>query len=77
MSPRKTTPKTHEDERLREELGYLKLTSILQNYLPLATQAATEGWSHLDFLCRLIEAEAGLRQDRSGRRQLDFPADDN
>ena len=70
MSPRKTNRKTHEDERLREELGYLKLTSIPQNYLPLAEQAATEQWSHLHYLSRLIEAEAGLRQDRSIQRRI-------
>ena len=70
MSMKKTTNKNHNDERLREELCYLKLTSIQQNYISLADEAASKRWSHIDYLDRLIEAEADLRRDRSIQRRI-------
>ena len=70
MSMKKITSKSHNDERLRAELDYLKLTSIQQNYIFLADEAAGNQWSHIDYLGRLIEAEADLRRDRSIQRRI-------
>lgn len=70
MSMKKITSKSHNDERLRAELCYLKLTSIQQNYISLADEAAGNQWSHIDYLDRLIEAEADLRRDRSIQRRI-------
>ena len=70
MSMKKITSKSHNDERLRAELDYLKLTSIQQNNIFLADEAAGNQWSHIDYLGRLIEAEADLRRDRSIQRRI-------
>ena len=60
----------HAEERLLEHLGYLKLTSIQENYEPEAETAAKKHLSHVEYLARLIEAEAALRQDRSIARRI-------
>ncbi len=70
MSMKKITSKSHNDERLRAELDYLKLTSIQDNYISLADEATGNQWSHIDYLDRLIEAEADLRRDRSIQRRI-------
>ena len=70
MSMKKITSKSHNDERLRAELDYLKLTSIQDNYISLADEATGNQWSHIDYLGRLIEAEADLRRDRSIQRRI-------
>ena len=67
MSTKKT--RNPDDEQLREQLQYLKLTSILEHYQPEAKAAAEQHSSHVDYLIRVIEAEAQLRRERSiGRR---------
>lgn len=70
MKTNRTTNKTPKHDTLREQLGYLKLTCLLENYLGLADQAAKEQWSHLEYLSRLIEAEADRRRDRSIMRRI-------
>lgn len=70
MNMKKITSKNHDDERLRAELGYLKLASIQENYISWADEAARKQWSHIDYLDRLIEAEADLRRDRSIQRRI-------
>ena len=70
MNMKKITSKNHDDERLCAELGYLKLTSIQENYISLADEAARKQWSHIDYLDRLIESEADLRRDRSIQRRI-------
>jgi DNA replication protein DnaC len=60
----------HNDERLRQQLQYLKLTSVLQQHAPLAKEAAQHHWSHLEYLARLIETETDLRRDRSVQRRI-------
>ena len=70
MKTTRTTSKTPRHDPLPEQLNYLKLTSILENYLELADQAAKQQWSHLEYLSRLIEAEAHRRFDRSIKRRI-------
>jgi len=48
----------------------LKLTFMADNYVDLAKQAAHKQWSHLDYLGRLVEGEARLRQDRATQRRI-------
>ena len=69
MSTKKTT-KHPNDKQLREELGYLKLTSILEGYEEEAKVAAQEHLSHVEYLGRLIEGEAELRRDRAIARRI-------
>lgn len=61
--------KTMPDE-LHQQLGYLKLQFMQEHCDPLARQAAQNQWSHVDFLCRLVEGEAAARQDRSRQRRI-------
>jgi len=64
-----TTKKTNDSE-LREQLHYLKLSSILAHYQPEAKAAAEHQLGHVDYLARLVDAEAQLRQDRSIARRI-------
>ena len=55
---------------LNNDLQYLKLPFIADNYDSLATHAANEQWSHIQFLTRLMEGEAGFRRDRATQRRV-------
>ena len=68
MMKRKTNK--HTEKRLQEHLQYLKLTSFLENYESEAKTAAKKHLSHVEYLARLIEAEAALRRDRSIARRI-------
>lgn len=57
-------------DTLPGQLRYLNLPFILQQYEPLAQQAAQEQWPHVQYLTRLIDGEASLRQDRSTQRRI-------
>jgi DNA replication protein DnaC len=57
-------------DELREQLGYLKLHFIQNNFEALASQAAQHQWSHVAYLCRLIEGEAHERHDRATQRRI-------
>lgn len=65
---RKTS--THDEKQLQEHLGYLKLTSIRENYEPEAKTAVEKHLSHVEYLVRLVEGEAALRRDRSILRRI-------
>jgi len=64
------TTNTPDEKHLPEQLAYLKLTAVLQHYEPMAEQAAEQHWSHVEYLARLVEAEADLRRDRSIQRRI-------
>ena len=66
---RSTTSAASPDD-LRRQLELLKLPFILEHFEELARQAGTEQWSHVEFLARLIEGEAALRQDRARQRRI-------
>jgi DNA replication protein DnaC len=55
---------------LRRQLQLLKLPFLLEHFEELAGKAAQDQWSHVEFLARLIEGEAALRQDRACRRRI-------
>ena len=55
---------------VEQYLRDLKLAFIAEHYGELATQAAHKQWSHLDYLGRLVEGEALLRQDRATGRRI-------
>ena len=58
------------DDDLRRQLQLLKLPFMLEHFEELAGQAGDEQWSHVEFLARLIEGEAALRQDRARQRRI-------
>jgi DNA replication protein DnaC len=60
----------HDEKQLQEHLRYLKLTSVLDNYEPEAKTAVEQHLSHVEYLARLLEGEAALRQDRSIARRI-------
>jgi DNA replication protein DnaC len=64
-----TVPNATPDD-LHRQLGYLNLTFLQQHVEELARQAADKQWSHVDFLRRLVEGEAALRQDRARVRRI-------
>jgi DNA replication protein DnaC len=57
------------DTVLEKQLDYLKLPYCKENFRSLA-EANTQHWSHLDYLARLVEGEAGARQDRAVLRRV-------
>ena len=63
------TKKNPTDE-LTENLIYLKLPWIRENYESLASDAARKKCSHVKFLCRLIEGETHLRTNRATERRI-------
>ena len=68
MSP--SRHRSHAPDALRQHLSYLKLPFIRDQFEDLARQAAQAPWSHVDYLARLVEGEAVLRQDRATQRRL-------
>ncbi len=70
MTPKKKPNTDRNDKQLREQLQYLKLTSIRENYEPEAKVAADKHFTHVEYLARLIEGEAELRRDRSIQRRI-------
>jgi len=55
---------------LPRQLQFLKLPFILEHFEELAQKAGAEQWSHVEYLARLIEGEAALRQDRARQRRI-------
>jgi len=55
---------------LTEQLVYLKLPWVRENYEELASEAAQKTWSHVEFLAHLVEGESHLRMDRATERRI-------
>jgi DNA replication protein DnaC len=55
---------------LHEHLAYLKLGDIAEQCEALAADAAAKGWTHLDYLRRLMEGECRARQSRAIARRV-------
>lgn len=55
---------------LQAHLTYLKLADIAAQLEPLAAQAAAKGWSHVEYLRRLLEGECRARQQRAIERRV-------
>jgi DNA replication protein DnaC len=66
---RNKNPQAMPDD-LRRQLQLLKLPFILEHFEELARKAGAEQWSHVEFLSRLVEGEAALRQDRACQRRI-------
>src|SRR5262245_65972310 len=63
--------------RLDAQLNRLHLSHIQAHYQDLATKAAQQQLSHLEYLAQLIEGEATVREDRAIERRIKnarFPA---
>jgi DNA replication protein DnaC len=60
----------HSETHLLEQLTALKLLAVQENYASLATEAAQKQWLHVDYLARLIDAEALRRQQLSIQRRV-------
>ena len=61
---------------LERELRHLQLTAVAQRYAEWSERAVAEGWSHTEYLERLVEAEVLHRREaRLARaaRQAGFP----
>jgi len=68
MSQNKNAQRTSDE--LRRQLDYLKLPFMQEHLDDLIGQAAAGGWSHVEFLARLVQGEAALRQDRARARRI-------
>jgi DNA replication protein DnaC len=55
---------------LQEHLTYLKLADIAAQCEPLAADAAAKGWTHVEYLRRLLEGECRARQQRAIERRV-------
>lgn len=55
---------------LEAHLTYLKLADIQAQYEPLATEATTKHWPHVEYLHRLLEGECRARQQRAIERRV-------
>ena len=60
-----TADDTPESDSLTRLLLRLQLPFIRAHYHELAQTAAEQGWGHLEYLKRLIEAEVARREDKS------------
>src|ERR1700692_4144029 len=56
--------------RLDAQLHGLPLPYIQSHYQALATRAAEQQRSHLDYLAQLVEGEATMRENRSIERRI-------
>ncbi len=55
---------------LQAHLAYLKLADIEAQCEALAADAATKGWTHVEYLRRLLEGECRARQQRAIERRV-------
>lgn len=73
MSDENNTPDTDADksiEPLSKLLMRLQLSNVRNHYHELAQTAADQGWSHLEYLQRLVEGEVAHRDDKSLERRV-------
>lgn len=71
------TPRPHpSDERLREQLTYLKMPFMRQHFEELSAEAIRKKWPPVEYLKALVEGEADLRNTKGIARrvkQAQFP----
>ena len=51
-------------EQLKDDLGYLQLGRAAEVFAALAEQARREGWSHVEFLARLVAEQSSTTRNR-------------
>jgi len=64
------TDKKEAQSFIDQNLTYLKLSFMQDNYQEMATQAAKKHFSHVDYLEKLAEGEAAMRRDRFIERRI-------
>jgi DNA replication protein DnaC len=64
------TDKKETQSFIDQNLTYLKLSFMQDNYQEMAVQAAKKHWSHVDYLEKLVEGEAAMHRDRFIERRI-------
>lgn len=59
-------------EQVKDDLGYLQLGRAAECFATLADQARTDGWSHVEFLARLIAEQTDSTRNRRLAARLRF-----
>jgi DNA replication protein DnaC len=59
------------ETRLQQQLETLRLRSTREQYAALAGEAAQKHWTHVDYLARLVDAEAQAREQRALQRRVE------
>jgi DNA replication protein DnaC len=59
-----TTGSSSPYETLKADLGYLQLGRAAECFATVAEQAKAEGWSHVEFLARVIAEQASATTNR-------------
>ena len=57
-------------KEMEEQLGFLKLPFMLEQYRNLAAEAANKNWGHQQYLQNLVQGEADRRWDNSIQRRI-------
>jgi len=57
-------------QQLEQNLNYLKLTSLQNNYIDLVKEAVEKQLSHLDFLVNIIADETAAKHHRAAQRRI-------
>ena len=55
---------------ITENLSYLKLPFMRENYEAIAKIAARKKWDHIQYISELVEQESNLRRDRCIQRRI-------
>jgi DNA replication protein len=64
------TRKDSHPPELDQNLRYLKLNFIRENYESMAKKAAEKQWNHVNYLTELIQAQTNQRRDRAIERRI-------
>lgn len=51
-------------EQIKDDLGYLQWDTATERFAVLAEEASSEGWSHVEYLARVVGEQAGTTRDR-------------
>lgn len=51
-------------EQLKDDLGYLQWDTAVERFAVLAEEGSAEGWSHVEYLARVVGEQAGNTRDR-------------
>jgi DNA replication protein DnaC len=51
-------------EQLKDDLGYLQLGRAAECFATLAEQAGRDGWSHVEFLAKVVAEQASATTNR-------------
>ena len=71
MKPKQTAPTTpNRRDEVLADFATLRIPVTADQLDAALKQAQDSGWSHLDFLQRLLADQAGLRRERSLQRRI-------